>query len=129
MEKICPMCSDETVEVVLAEILTPELTHHAKLVCPECQHFGGWVPKPEADPTKYRRAKSTTNLARTTYCELCLRHKRDLPPRQTLEGHHVIPCKYEGASAVENIWTLCTSCHRLVEHMRTYHGGNPSELF
>jgi len=128
-EKLCPICSDKDFEFVLEVILTPELTHYGKLVCPVCQHFGGWVPKPESDPTKYRRPKSSTNLARKAYCELCLKSKSQLRNGRTLEGHHVRPVKYGGDNSDANIWTLCTGCHKQVEHIRTYHGGTPSELF
>ena len=100
---------------------TPMLKHYGKVYCKNCNHFDRWVPKPDSDPTKYRRKKNTTNLARHKYCQMCLRYKEDLPDNQTLEGHHVIPVKYGGSNDKSNVWTLCTGCHRLVEWMRTYH--------
>ena len=133
MDRTCPMCSDQVAEVVMEVIPYhgEKGPHYGFYKCPNCGHElrNVYAPKPQSDPTKYRRPKSTTSLARTTYCELCLRHKRVLPSMQTLEGHHVIPCKYDGANTIDNIWTLCTGCHRLVEYMRKYHGGDPSELF
>lgn len=107
--------------------LTPHLPHYAKVTCAAagCGKILGWLPKPDDDPTKYRRPNEHRELVArfgNGYCELCLRTEVELKGRQGLVGHHVIPFHEDGDPKRENVWILCTACHRLVEWMRTYHG-------
>jgi 5-methylcytosine-specific restriction endonuclease McrA len=98
--------------------------HYAKLICPQCRGVQ-WMPKPDTDPTKYTRPAAHTDLVEKYsrgFCELCLREKGELRKRDTFMAHHVWPFKYDGSEGRENIWILCTACHRLVEWQRTYHG-------
>jgi hypothetical protein len=37
-----------------------------------------------------------------------------------LTSHHVQEINEGGPDVPENIWVLCSSCHRLVHHQRTY---------
>ena len=120
---ICSDCKQASnLEVELRFELTPDKVHYGRLFCPVCGHHAKWVGKPSDEPTKYKRPKNTTNLARVGYCELCLRNRDQLPKRTTLEGHHVIAVDNGGTNDERNIWTLCTACHRLVEWMRRYNG-------
>lgn len=99
--------------------------HHAKVNCGDCGRFLRWMPKPDSDPTKYRRQSAHRNLVADYskgFCEMCLRKKEDLPPRQTLEAQHVIEYQHEGSNERENIWIVCTACHRMIHWIRTYHG-------
>lgn len=106
----CGTCRGE-----LRLTLTAALTHYGRYDCDTCG-FQGWAPKPQDDPTKYQRPKGTTGLADKDYCEVCL--KKEV----VLHGHHVIPVKKGGSDEAENIWTVCTACHRLIEWTRTYYG-------
>ena len=112
----CPKCGNS----VEGE-LTPHLKHYAKGTCPECRYVW-WLPKPDDDPTKYKRRKKSTNLAFGDVCQMCLRSREELPKNTTLEGHHVIEHQDGGKDDTSNIWTLCSACHQLVHWQRTYHG-------
>lgn len=105
-------------------ILSTGGVHYARVECPTCNGFQRWLPKPESDPTKYRRPNSHRDLVKAFskgYCELCLRKKENLPKGQTIEAQHVLEFQDGGSSERENIWILCTACHRLVHWVRTYH--------
>jgi len=108
----------------LAEfILTPEQKHYGKYVCPNCGCYWKFAKKPDNDSSKYRRPQKHRDLVRrfgNGYCELCLTSEDNLPDNQTLEGHHVIPFKVEQVSERENVWIVCTRCHRQIELIRTY---------
>jgi DNA-directed RNA polymerase subunit RPC12/RpoP len=107
--------------------LTPELKHYGRLDCPNCGRLWKWVPKPDTDSTKYRRPKKHKDLVERFsegYCQLCLTARKDLPSNQVLEGHHVVPFEIGGSSEKENVWIVCTRCHRQIELIRTY---NPNK--
>lgn len=108
----------------LAEfILTPQLKHFGKLVCSNCGAHWKWVGKPESDASKYRRPKKHKELVKQFskgYCEMCLTAETDFTDNQTLEGHHVIPYQVGGSSEKDNVWIICTRCHRQIELIRTY---------
>jgi len=98
--------------------------HYARITCCDCGRFAGWMPKPEHDPTKYRRPSSQRDLVSKFskgFCELCGLPESLLLKGQSLEAQHVIEYQDGGEPTRENIWILCTSCHRLVHHQRTYH--------
>ena len=80
-------------------------------------------PKPDAD--KARRPAGHRKLVKKFgrgFCELCLRREAELPASQDLDGHHVVEFADGGTDDQANVWILCTSCHRLVHHQRTYLG-------
>jgi len=112
----------------LAEFqLTPEVKHYGKLLCPSCGAFWRWVAKPDGDQTKYKRPKKHKELVKqfgNGFCEMCLTEEGKLPANQSLEGHHVIPYRSGGSCEKDNVWILCTRCHRQVELIRTY---NPTK--
>lgn len=115
---ICSRCGSECLEEK-----TPDGPHYAKWVCVDCGCFNGWIPKPDGDSTKYRREAKHRRLVRTHsrgFCEMCLTEVSNLPGKQTLEGHHVIPYRDGGSDHRENVWIVCTSCHRLIEWTRRY---------
>lgn len=120
----CPQCGDGGPHSV--EVLTTGV-HYAKASCGRCRRFLKFLPKPDDDPTKYKRQKAHLNLVdqySNGYCEMCLRQKGELPKGETLEAQHVIEYQDGGSEKRENIWILCTSCHRMVHWLRTYHGRN-----
>ena len=107
-------------EFILTDALPP---HYKKKVCAECGKFLGFQSKPDQNKSK-RPAGHTTLVQKYEqgYCELCLRAKESLPPNQCLEAHHVIPYQFGGESSRENIWIVCTPCHKIIEHYRIYLG-------
>ena len=97
--------------------------HYADKRCDSCGRHLGFVPKPDSDPTKYSRPKSHQQLVEkfsNGFCELCLAKVEDLPKGQSMEAHHIIEFKDGGKSDRENIWIVCTGCHRLIHWRRTY---------
>lgn len=98
--------------------------HYSKILCANCERFLAWGKKPKELKAVQRREVGL-GLARKFsrgFCELCLRRAEHLPLPQTLEGHHIIPVEQGGTDERSNVQILCTSCHRLVHHQRTYLG-------
>lgn len=109
-------------------VRTPNQPHYGKLVCPQCGAYWRWAPKPDSDSSKYRRPAEHRELVAKFsdgYCEMCLTGADNLPGRQTLHAHHVVPYEVGGGSNRENIWIVCTRCHRQIELIRTY---NPAKV-
>lgn len=99
--------------------------HYAKIDCSKCGRWIRWLPKPDVE--KHRRPAAHRDLVEKFgkgFCELCLRKKDQLPLPQTLIGHHVDPYAKSRNKELkkEDVWILCTMCHRIVEWMRTYMG-------
>lgn len=125
IHEVCPKCQHPGPHDVT---LVANGHHYAKSVCGRCRKYIRWIPKPEGDPTKYRRPNAHRDLVEKFgrgYCEMCLRSKDALPKGQTLEGQHVIEFAAGGSNERDNVWILCTGCHRFVHWIRTYHGGLP----
>lgn len=100
---------------------TPEGPHYGKMVCARCDLWLRWVPKPDRD--KRRREAAHTDLVRKYspgHCEMCLILEDHVPAGETLEAHHVIEYAGGGQNARENIWIVCTACHKLIHWRRTY---------
>lgn len=120
----CDRCGDNTPSRLE---LTPKLPHHGKLVCVGCGKWRRWVAKPETDATKYRRPavhKDLVHRFSRGFCELCLLRESELRDGVVLEAHHVVEYHDDGDASRENVWILCTKCHRLVTWMRKYVGHN-----
>lgn len=118
----CRFCRSEGQHVV-----TPRATgvHYADIHCVKCGKHLGFAEKPDNDATKYRRPNQHKDLVLAygkDFCEMCLRHASELPKGTTLEAQHVIEFKDGGSHKRENIWIVCTACHKLIHHTRTYHG-------
>ena len=99
--------------------------HYARVRCVSCSRFLRFLPKPDSDPTKYKRPAEHRDLVgkfSEGFCEMCLRSQDDLPKRQTLVAHHVREYRNGGSSKRENIWVICTACHQMIHWVRTYHG-------
>ena len=93
--------------------------------CPECDFHMGFTGKSEDDPTKYKRPAEHRDLVSKFsdgFCEMCYLKLHELPPRESLCAHHVDPYAKGGEPTRENIWILCTACHRMVEFQRRYRG-------
>lgn len=116
----CPSCGS-----VAEPVLQLEATglHYARLVCGGCKRYIKFVGKP--DELKVKRPAIHRDLVEKYskgYCELCLRRKEELRKGQTLEAQHVIEFKDGGTEVRDNIWVVCTPCHKFIHHIRTYHG-------
>jgi len=102
-------------------VLTPNLTHYGKMVCPECQKHLGWVKKPENEKRNRRQSKKLAKPfedAGIDYCQLCLRHRCELPPSMTFVAHHIVEVRDGGTDDPKNLLLLCTFCHELVHLLR-----------
>lgn len=118
----CRHCGYEGIQTVT---ITETGVHYANVRCAKCARQLRWLPKPDSDPTKYRRPTQHRDLVTaysSGFCEMCLRSQAELPKGQTLEAQHVREFKDGGSNKRENIWIICTGCHRLVHWVRTYHG-------
>jgi len=118
--EICRYCSHDGPHRVT---VATSGVHHSKAECGKCGRFLRWFKKPEDDPTKYRRPQQHQNLVSSYgqgFCEMCLRSVDELPKGQTLEAQHVREYQDGGSSNRENIWIICTACHRLIHWVRTY---------
>lgn len=114
-----------------SQVVMENGVHYAKVSCGKCGLFMGWLPKPDSDPTKYKRQNQHRDLVAAYgrgFCEMCLRRQESLPKGQTLEAQHVMEHQDGGSPERENIWILCTPCHRMVHWLRYYHGGDASKL-
>ena len=101
--------------------LTPNLPHYGKETCRSCGRHSRWVPKPDSD--KIRRPAAHKDLVSkygNGYCEMCLILEERLPPGQTLEAQHVREYQHGGSEVRENIWIVCTRCHKLIHWLRVW---------
>lgn len=99
-------------------------THGYELRCSYCDTFVGWGGKKQAvkneNGDRQRSSQWTAKRLNKDYCEMCQRPKHLLGHGERLEVHHVVEVEQGGEDVPENIWVLCTPCHRLVHHQRTY---------
>lgn len=117
---ICKRCHHDVDPI---NIPRPDTVHAGgELRCPRCDMHLGWrkVDKEHAKKRTHASQHSPQSLG-IECCELCLRPKRGLGIRQTLEIHHKIEVEVGGPDKRSNIWVLCTPCHKLLHHMRIYH--------
>lgn len=104
-------------------IETPESPHYGKDVCEDCGRHVRWVAKP--DNEKIKRPSAHKNLVAkysNGYCEMCLLPEDMLPSGQTLEAQHVIEYADGGGDGRDNIWIICTKCHKLIHWIRHWAG-------
>ena len=121
MPRRCQNCQ-EMVTPLPAE-LCQSGPHYQVQRCPMCEYHMGFLPKPETDATKYRRPSAHRELVEKFghgFCEMCELKVEELPKGDSLQGHHVREFAEEGEATRENIWILCTACHRLVSYQRRY---------
>ena len=116
MKVNCPKCLHSVVPIVS---VLEKGVHYAEKRCPICNAHLGYLPKPK-NLNKRPKNKYTAASLEIEACQLCLRHRDMLGRRGVLEIHHVNEIQVGGEDTVENIWVLCTSCHSLVHHQRTY---------
>lgn len=98
---------------------------HARLSCANgvCNRFVKWLPKPRNEgKTQRTDTRGLLDKYSRGFCEMCLRAEVDLPRSQVLHAHHVIEKQSGGDESRENIWIVCTKCHKYIHHERTYLG-------
>jgi HNH endonuclease len=97
--------------------------HFARVDCRACGAFIDWVKFPDG-PLKGDRRKSRKKLRDMgDRCEICLRHRDDLPAPEQLEVHHVLEVVADdGTDDRENLRVYCSACHAMVNWIRTYFG-------
>jgi hypothetical protein len=97
--------------------------HFARVDCRACGAWIDWVRFPDATPKRDRRRSRKKLRDLGDRCEICLRHRDDLPPPQQLEVHHVLEVAADdGTDDRENLRVYCSACHALVNWARTYLG-------
>lgn len=107
-------CPDCNIEGILNP--RPDTPHNAEIRCPLCGNFLGWQKK-EKNLSKRNKSKIKPEI---DYCQLCLRNKDDFGVREVLEVHHIDEIQNGGIDEPGNIWFVCTHCHSLIHHVRTY---------
>lgn len=98
----------------------PDTQHYGEIVCVLCSRHNRWEAKPVERKKTRTDTKGLLEIFSNGYCEMCLRSK--LPSGTVLQAHHVLPKKDGGGEERENIWILCSMCHKQVHHNRTYLG-------
>lgn len=127
---VCKSCNEENYSH--AHLINDHNNpHYAKYECVGCGAWHSWCAKP--DSARKRRSGAHSDLVARFgrgYCELCLRTPEELRRADTLVGHHVLEFAKsdEPDSSRENVWILCTACHAMVHHTRTYFGHDEPKL-
>ncbi len=94
-------------------------THYGKENCAVCGNYVAFAKKPKNEGKRGSSRHSPDSL-NITICQMCQRPANRLGSRGVLSVHHVEEIQHGGTDDPDNIWILCTSCHRLVHHQRTY---------
>lgn len=115
----CKCCGETGATMTFAMLDTP---HFGRLTCKACGRFIEWMGLPDQAKTD-RRASRKKLRDLGDRCELCLRHKNELPHPQSLTVHHVLEVAADdGPDDLENLRVYCTACHSHVNWLRTYFG-------
>ena len=118
----CKRCGANTVAKPKPDDTISEI-HGYKLYCMDCGCFVGWSGvKKEIVKNGERQFSSQWRPSHVgvDYCQICLRNATELGQSEKLEPHHIIEISNGGKDDLENIMWLCSCCHRLVHHQRTY---------
>lgn len=120
-EKQCKRCGQLVEPITHGEIND---VHGYKLHCPKCGLFVGWSGKRQAIKDevggRQRSSQWTAKRLNQDFCQMCMRNKDFLGKGERLEVHHVLPVNENGEDTPDNIWIVCTACHRLIHHQRIY---------
>jgi len=113
----CKACDAERQHVLTDRPDTPH--GGGEWRCHDCGRHHSWAKK-EKNEGKREKNKHTPESLEIDFCQMCGRKRNRLVTNETLEVHHVHEIAKGGPDTPENIWVLCTSCHSLVHHQRTY---------
>ena len=119
MPRPCPKCSCEEFTAGEPGPMPGEMRGST------CSRCGAKWWQPKAENERYRRPAAHRDLVKRYgrgICELCLRTREQLPGPESLVGHHVTEYAEGGTDDRANVWIVCTACHALVHHLRTYLG-------
>lgn len=120
-EKQCKRCGQLVEPVTHGEV---NEVHGYKLHCPHCGLFVGWSGKTKQvkndNGERKRSSMWTAKRLNFDFCQMCLREKSFLGKGERLEVHHIISIDEGGMDLPDNIWIVCTACHRLIHHQRIY---------
>lgn len=101
------------------EEIGPFGPHYGKLFCAECGKFFGFMKKPENEDQRAPNKYNASSLG-IDCCQMCGRDESMLGLYESLEVHHVVEIQHGGADKPENIWCVCTQCHKYIHHVRIY---------
>lgn len=121
---ICPACNNDS--HFIEKIGTPP--HEAGIWCGECDRFIRWKSKDKNNGKRPKNKYLPADLG-INFCQLCLRPKNRLGKHETLTSHHVIEINTGGPDLPGNIWVVCSHCHALVGHVRTYMNDHFGDLW
>lgn len=124
-KKYCNRCQ---AEVQTAVQVLSQGPHWAKETCTNCGRFVGFLQKPK-NRNKRVKGKHKPSTLDISHCQMCLRPSTRLGSRGILEIHHVTEIQAGGEDTPQNIWVVCTSCHRLIHHQRTYLNDHPQRHY
>jgi len=107
--------------------------HGYKVYCHACHTWLGWSGKTKQlkneDGERQISSQWTAKRLQIDTCQCCLRSLEKLGDNESLEIHHVVPVKDGGSDKLDNIWILCTTCHKEVHHRRVYFNGHMTKFF
>ena len=118
--RTCQHCS-ETVTPIKRRG-DPHDLHGHRMDCPACGKFMGWGGRKKEATINGNRQFSTQwppSRLGIDHCQMCERKAHHLGEGK-LNSHHVVEIAKGGEDEPDNIWVVCTSCHRLIHHQRTY---------
>lgn len=120
-EKECP-CGHKGAIGVIPNV--KQADHFARVQCAECGKQLEWLAWPTTDKEDRRERRYSRRQVKELgdRCELCLRHRSELPKPEMLEVQHVIEKAADGTDDAENLRPYCTACHRIVNWLRTHFG-------
>ena len=97
----------------------PDTIHGFEVCCKQCNKHIAWAGKPENKEKNEKRppCPSPADLS-IQYCQICLLKKEDLGHLETLHTHHIDDDPKNNDRL--NLMVVCTSCHALIGHQRTY---------
>jgi len=92
--------------------------HGYRYVCLDCGYtcWGGKLKNKEKIE-KRPPCPSASDL-NINYCQMCLLESNNLGYAETLETHHIDDQPKNNERS--NLHIVCTSCHKLIHHQRTY---------
>ncbi len=99
--------------------LRPDTPHHGESVCKKCDRHIKWLPKEKnTERLAKRPSYPSPGELEIHYCQICLMPRLRLLTSETLETHHINGNPKENKE--DNFLVVCTSCHALINHQRTY---------
>lgn len=106
----------------------PDTIHGFEICCKQCTKHITWAGKPRNRIKHEKRppCPSPDDL-NIDWCQICLLPKAFLGALETLHTHHIDdnPQNCERS----NLIVVCSSCHKLIEHQRTYRYNHYIRLF